>query len=98
MPVVPKGSGETPVGLAGGSRYPRERVNGPLTRERSAVPGDEPVDPDDHHRPLQGGSLPNTVRLGKFLLARRVPRAEVIERLRVGAVELAEGARPSRVT
>jgi hypothetical protein len=38
---------------------------------------------------------PNTGRLDKFLLARRIPRAEVIERLQVGAVELAEGADPA---
>ena len=45
-----------------------------VARERSAVTGAEPVDPGDHHRPPQGGSLPNTGRLGKFLLPLRVLR------------------------
>ena len=62
-----------------------------VVREPSPIPGDEPVDPDDHHRPPQGGSLPT--RAGWVSSFSRCECfVGVIGQFRVKAGELAEEA------
>ena len=95
----------TPGWPSRGSPYPpRERVNGPLTHDPKNDREDKsncskaqtwpaerapPAPERFHQRPPQGGSLPNTGRLGKFL-SHCEGSVGVIEQFRVKAGEYTE--------